>query len=103
MHNNYFPWGACPDFSNVVRIKMTDSKLVSTLQKRWAEVADSIWAEDSAKMHKLLNICEELIHELDARGLEGWAHVVDGHYTCSQQFLKAIKALRNMDATINVA
>ena len=93
MHNNYFPWGARPDFSNVVRIKMTDSKLVSTLQKRWAE--------DSAQMIKLLNICEKLIAELDARGLEGWAHIVDCHCTCSQQLRKAINALRNMEATIN--
>ena len=103
MHNNYFPWGARPDFSNVVRIKMTDSKLVSTLQKRWAEMSDSIWAEDSAQMIKLLNICEELIDELDARGLEGWAHVVDCHYMCSQQLRKAIKALRNMNAAFNAA
>lgn len=98
-----YPWGARPDFKNVVRIKMTDRKLVSALQKRWAEIQNCIWAEDSAKMLKLLNICEEIINELDARGLEGWAHVVDCHYMCAQQLRKAIKALRNMEATINVA
>lgn len=96
-----YPWGARPDFSNVVRIKMTDSKLVSTLQKRWAEVADSIWAEDSAQVHKLLNICEELIDELDARGLAGWAHVVDRHCMYSWQLRKAIMAARNIEAATN--
>lgn len=103
MHNNYFPWGARPDFKNAVRIPLTDKKLVSTLQKRWAEVEEAIWADNSAEQNRLLNICEKLIHELDARGLEGWVHVVDCHYMCSQQLRKAIKALRNMEATINVA
>ena len=98
-----YPWGARPDFENVVRIKLTDRKLVSALQKRWAEVEETIWADNSAEQNRLLNICENLIDELDARQLEGWVHVVDPHYMYSWQLRKAIKALRNMEATINVA
>ena len=98
-----FPWGARPDFKNVVRIKMTDHKLVAALQKRWAEIDKAIWAGSSDQTNKLLNICEEMVNELDARNLTGWEHVVDRHYTCSQQFRTAINAMRNMKPTVNVS
>lgn len=98
-----YPWGARPDFKNAVRIPLTDKKLVSVLQKRWAELAETIWADDSARQNKLLNICEEMIDELDARQLEGWVHVVDPHYMYSWQLRKAIKALRNMETAFNAA
>lgn len=97
-----FPWGARPDFKNVVRIKMTDRKLVSALQNRWVEIQNCIWAEDSARLKKLLNICEEMIDELDARHLEGWVHVVDRRCMYSWQLRKAINALCNMETT-NIA